>query len=152
MIFSLWKALINMESHTSTVSPCMPIRSVSIGEARQFIVKIPRIYATFMGYWIAGQVRDITRSVIWKSKLRMGENLLRRVLMIPRAVFLRAYLRITRSIYLLDSGRGRVDGPGDELCLFWLSLGPCPRPTRLPGHWCWIGTGRHVHRFDTWWL
>ena len=68
-----------------------------------------------MGYWIAGQVRTMMRSVMQKSDFRMGENILRRVLVIPCVVFFRDHLRSVRSIFLLGSGRGRVDGLGDAL-------------------------------------
>ena len=43
------------------------------------------------------------------------EKILRRVLMMPCEVLLRAHLGSSRSIDLLDSGRGRVGGVGDEL-------------------------------------
>ena len=68
-----------------------------------------------MGYWIAGQVRTMMRSVMQKSDLRMGENILRRVLMMPCEVFFRDHLRSARSIALLGSGRGVVDGLGDTI-------------------------------------
>ena len=68
-----------------------------------------------MGYWILVQVRTMMRSARCKINLRMRENILRRVLMIPRTVFLRALLRIFRSIDLIGSGGGRVDGLGDAL-------------------------------------
>ena len=53
--------------------------------------------------------------VMCKSNLRMGEKILRRVLMMPCAVFLRSHLRSARSIALLGSGRGRVGGIWDAL-------------------------------------
>ena len=68
-----------------------------------------------MGHWIAGQLRNMMRIVMCKSNLRMGENILTRVLMMLCEVFLRAHLRIARSISLLVSGRGRVDGLGGAL-------------------------------------
>ena len=93
----------------------LPITSSSVGGIRQLIVQIPRIDVTLMGYWIAGQVSAMMRSVMCKSNLRMGENILRRVLMMLCAVFFRAHLRSARSIALLGSGRGVVDGPGDTI-------------------------------------
>ena len=106
---------MHMESCNSLVCLCTTISYVSVCGIRQLIVQIPRIYATLMGYWIAGQARTMMRSVMCKSNLRMGENILWRVLMMPCAVLLRYHLRIDRSIALLGSGRGRVDGLGDEL-------------------------------------
>ena len=79
------------------------------------IVKNFRIYVILMGYWIVVQVRTMVRSVMCKSTLRMGENILSRVLMMPCAVFLRSYLKGARSIDLLCSGRNRVDGIMDAL-------------------------------------
>ena len=52
---------------------------------------------------------------MYKIKLRMGDMTLRRVLMNPCEMFLRAYLRCTRIIALIVSGRGRVDGRGDAI-------------------------------------
>ena len=68
-----------------------------------------------MGYWIAVQVSTMMRSVLCKSNLRMEENILRRVLIITWLVLLRGKLMSRRSIDLLDSDRGRVDGLGDQL-------------------------------------
>ena len=93
----------------------MSISYASISGIRQFIVQIPRIDATVMGYWIAGQARTIMRSVMCKSNLRMGEKYLRRILMMPCAVLLRADLKSDSSISLLVSGRGGVDSLGGAL-------------------------------------
>ena len=56
---------------------CLPISYVFVGGIRHFIVQIPRIYATLMGYWVAGQVRTTMRSkypiVIWgQEKISLG--------------------------------------------------------------------------------
>ena len=68
-----------------------------------------------MGYWVDVQVRTIMISVMYKSKFRMMEMTLRRVLMTPCEMFLSSHLRNTRRISLLGSGRGRFDGLGDAL-------------------------------------
>ena len=60
-------------------------------------------------------MKTMMRSVMCKSNLRTGENILRRVLMMPCAVFLRSHLGSARSIAMLGSGRGRVDGLGGVL-------------------------------------
>ena len=52
---------------------------------------------------------------MYKIKLRMGDMTLRRFLMIPRDMFLRGHLSITRSIYILGSGKGIADGHKDAL-------------------------------------
>ena len=54
-------------------------------------------------------------SVMYNSNLKMGGNILRRFLMIPLGVFLRAHWSNSRSISLIGSGRGIVDGLGDSL-------------------------------------
>ena len=54
-------------------------------------------------------------SVMYMSKFRMVDMILRRFIMIPWEVFLRYHLRNTRSIYLLVSGRSIVDGLWDAL-------------------------------------
>ena len=68
---------------------CLTIGSMSFGGIMRLSAQIPRIYVTLMGYWIAGQVRTRMMSVMCKINFRMGENILRRVLVIPFAVFLR---------------------------------------------------------------
>ena len=65
-----------------------------------------------MGYWVVVQVRTIRSSLMHKSKFIMGYMNLRRVLVIPYEMFLRAHLRSTRIVYLIVSGRGIVDGRG----------------------------------------
>ena len=72
-----------------------------------------------MGYCILGQVRTMMKSLMCKSKWRMVENILSRVLMMPCAVFLRDLLSSARSISMLNSGRGIVDGLCDALLQFW---------------------------------
>ena len=59
-------------------------------------------------------------------------------------MFLRDHFSNKIIIYMLGSGRGRVDGLGDALCQFWWYLCSCTGPTRFPGHWCWIGTVRQA--------
>ena len=68
-----------------------------------------------MGYWVAGQLRTMGISVIYNIKFRKGNMILGRVLIIPCEILLRDQLRNTRSIDLLVSGRGRVDGLEDAL-------------------------------------
>ena len=94
---------------------CLTVSSVSVGGIRQLIVQIHIIDTTLTRHWIAGQGRKIMRNVMCKSNLSMGENILRRVLMIPCAVFLREQLRSSRSIVMLGIGRGVVYGIGDTL-------------------------------------
>ena len=62
-----------------------------------------------MGYWATLQVRTMSSSVVYKSKLIMGVMPLRRVLIITCEMFLSSQLRSTRRIAILVSGRGRVD-------------------------------------------
>ena len=54
-------------------------------------------------------------SVMHKSKFRVGNIILKRVIMIPCEILLRSHLRNTRIIALLDIGRVRVGGLGDVL-------------------------------------
>ena len=54
-------------------------------------------------------------SAMYKSKFRVGDMILGRLLMIPCEMFLRNHLRNTISISLLESGRGRADGLGGAL-------------------------------------
>ena len=63
-----------------------------------------------MGYWVEGKVRTMGISVRHKSKLITGDIKLRRFLMIPCEMFLRAHFRSTMIIDLLGSGRGIFDG------------------------------------------
>ena len=53
-------------------------------------------------------MRAMRISVMYNSKLRMGDMTLMRVLMIPCNMLLRSNLRSTRIISLIGSGRGRV--------------------------------------------
>ena len=68
-----------------------------------------------MGYWVAFQVSTMTSTIRYKSNFRMGNIILRRVLMIPYEMLLMSHLRNIRSIALLGSDRGRVGGLGDSL-------------------------------------
>ena len=68
-----------------------------------------------MGYCMAVQVGTILSTVMYKSGLRMGKEILRRVLMVPCEMLLGDHLSNTRSIALLGSGRVRVGGLGDAL-------------------------------------
>ena len=81
---------MHRESFPYLMHPCLNISYGDVGEIRQLILQRPKIDETLMGYWIAGQVRTIMISVMCKSNLRMGENILRSVLMMPCAVLLRA--------------------------------------------------------------
>ena len=76
------------------------------------------------------------KSVMSKSDLRTRENIVRRFLKMPCAVFLRAHLKSARNISLLESGRGRADGLGGALWKFCESLCPCTGPTIFPRHLC----------------
>ena len=115
MRLSLGKDLMNREACPSIVCLCLRISSVSVGGIRKLIVKIPRLDTTLIGYWIAGQVRNMMRSVTCKSNLRTGKIILRRVLTMPCDMFLGEYLRNTSSNALLGIGRGRVSGLGDAI-------------------------------------
>ena len=53
--------------------------------------------------------------VVYRSKFRMGDMTLRRLLMITCYMFLRSYLRSTNIISLIDSDRGGVYGLGDVI-------------------------------------
>ena len=54
-------------------------------------------------------------SAMYKSKFRVGDMVLGRILMVPFEMFLRNHLRNTISISLLGSGIGRADGLGGAL-------------------------------------
>ena len=94
---------------------CLTVSSVSVGGIRQLIVHIHRIDETLMGYWIVVQVCTMTMIIMCKINLIMGDNILRRVLMMPCSVLLRSHLRSASSITLLCSVRIRVDGFGEEI-------------------------------------
>ena len=68
-----------------------------------------------MAYWVAVQVRTTMFSVMYKSKFRMRDTNLRRVLIIPCEMFLRYHLSNTRSIATIFNVRGRVDDIGYAL-------------------------------------
>ena len=87
----------------------------SVGGTRKFFGQTPIMDAILMGYWVAGHVRTMMISVMYKSKSRMGDMTLRRFLMIKCEMFLRENLRSTSRTALLSSGRGIVYGLGDEL-------------------------------------
>ena len=57
----------------------------------------------------------MSSSFMYKINFRMGDMVLRGVLMITCEVFLRYHFVNTRSITLLGSGRGGVDGLGGEI-------------------------------------
>ena len=61
-----------MDSCPYLVRLCQPISSASIGGIRKLVVKIPRMDTILMGYWMAGQVRTMLSSVMYKSKLKRG--------------------------------------------------------------------------------
>ena len=75
----------------------------------------PRIDAALIGYCIAVQVRTMMRSLICNINYRMGENILRRVLVMPCSVLLMDHLMSGRRIVMIGNGRGGVDGLGDVL-------------------------------------
>ena len=129
MGFCLGKGLGCWESSTSLVRLCPTISSTSVGGKRQFVAQIPSMDAILMGYWVADQVSTMKSSVIYKSKFRIGDITLRRVLIIPCEIFLKSHLRSTRRIDWIDSGRGRADVCGEEYLQFWEYPCPCHNPT-----------------------
>ena len=68
-----------------------------------------------IGYWVAVQIRTMRSSVIYKSKLRMGDMTHSIFLVIPFEIFFRDHLRSNRIIYLLVIGRVIVYGRGYSL-------------------------------------
>ena len=50
-----------------------PISPASIGGIRQFVLQIPSMYLILMGYWMLVQAIITMSSVIYKSKLIIGE-------------------------------------------------------------------------------
>ena len=115
MRFSMEKALMNRESSPILVNMFFPVSPAYVGDISQVVVQILRIDVTLMGYWITGQVRTIMRSVMCKRNLRIGENILMRVKMIPCTVFLRAHLMSVKRIAMIGSGRGIFYCLGDAL-------------------------------------
>ena len=71
-----------MYSSPSLVHLCPTISSASVGGISQFVVQIYSMDAILMGYWVAGQMRNMTSSVMYKSNFRMGNMILRRFIMI----------------------------------------------------------------------
>ena len=57
-------------------------------------------------------MRTMRSSVMYRSKLRMGDMNLIKFLIITCDMLLRVHLRSSRSTALLGSGSGRVDGCG----------------------------------------
>ena len=53
---------------------CLPISSASVSDISHFVVQFPRMDVILMWYWMADQVRTMISSVIYKSKLNMGEK------------------------------------------------------------------------------
>ena len=115
MRFYFGKKLKHRDSNTLLVRLHPTTSSTSVVTIRQFIVQIPSMDEILMGYWVVVQGRTTRNIVMYKSKFRMGDMILRRVLMIPCGVLLRSHLRNKRRIYVLGSGRGRVDGLGKAL-------------------------------------
>ena len=68
-----------------------------------------------MWYWMSGQVMNMMSSVMYRSNLRMGRKIIRRVLMMTHKVLLRDHLRSSKIIAILGSVRSRVGGLGDAL-------------------------------------
>ena len=110
--FYLGKFLRHRESSTPLVRLCLPISSAFVSGIRQFLVQIPIMDKVLIGYWVAGQVRNMMSRVMYKSKFMMGNMILRRVLMIPCGIFLRDHVRNIRRIALIGICRGRVGGLG----------------------------------------
>ena len=92
-----------------------PTGSAYFSGMRHFVDKITSMDEIFMGYWMAGQVRTIRSSIIYKNKMIT----LRRNLMIPCVMFWRIHLRNIRVIVMIDISTGIVDGNGDAILLLW---------------------------------
>ena len=150
MRFFLGKSLILREYSPSRVSLFLLISSASIGGIIQLVVQITSMYTILMGYCMAGQVRTMMSSAMYKNKLIMGEKSLGGSPWCLLRFFLSDHLRNTRSIALLGSGRVRVNGLGGALWQFWYSPLPCPGPNCFHGSWCWIGIWRLVHHCGPW--
>ena len=71
---------MHRESSTSLVLMCPPISIAYVGGIMQLVVHILSMDEILMGYWVTGQIRTMTSSVMYKSKFRMGDMILRRVL------------------------------------------------------------------------
>ena len=74
MRFFLGKSLILREYSPSRVSLFLLISSASIGGIIQLVVQITSMYTILMGYCMAGQVRTMMSSAMYKNKLIMGEK------------------------------------------------------------------------------
>ena len=74
MRFYSWKALSHRESYPLLVRICLTTSSASVGVIRQLVFQIPRLDEILIGYWMAGHVRTMVNSVMYKSKLKMGEK------------------------------------------------------------------------------
>ena len=97
------------------VCPSLTISSTSTGWRRQFVLQIPCMDEILMGYWVEVHMRTMRTSAMYKNILIIGETTLWRVLMITCDMFLSYYLRSTRSIDMLRSSRGIVDGHRDSI-------------------------------------
>ena len=91
------------------------IRYTSVDGKSKFVSRIPRMYAIFMGYWMAIQVRTTSGILMCKNKSRMGDMTLRRILMTPCDILWRNHLKRIRNIALLVSSRGIFYGHGAAL-------------------------------------
>ena len=88
---------------------------VSAHHFRVFVVQIPSLDVIFMGYCMAVQVRTMISIVMYKSKFRVGDMILRRVLVMLFEIFFRTHLINISIVALLGICRGRVGGLGDAL-------------------------------------
>ena len=70
------------------MSLCPNISYKFVGVIRQSVLQISIIHKILMGYWVDGQVINIMSSVMCRSKFRMGDTILRRVLMISQEMLL----------------------------------------------------------------
>ena len=65
----------------------LTVSSTYVVRMRQFFAKIPRMDEILTGYWMAGQVRTMGSSVIYKNKLSMEGIILGRTLIIPCDIY-----------------------------------------------------------------
>ena len=117
--FFLGDSLRSRNSYPSLVRLHPTISSMFVGGMRPFVSQIPSMDVILMGYWVAIQVSTMRSNFMLKSKFRMGDMNLRKVLIISCGVLLRDHLRNTRNISLLVSGRGIFDDLGCAILQLW---------------------------------
>ena len=79
--FSLGKALRHRESCTSLVCLFMPISYVSYVGIRKLVVQIFIKDLILMGYWMAGQVRTMMSSVMYKCRTHLDRVLQNKIIL-----------------------------------------------------------------------